>query len=47
MLLKLLKSKYSFYPGEAATNQDLGRLIETELTKATLTSYLTTDDHDR
>jgi len=33
--------------GEAATNPELGRLVETELSRAQLTAYLTNDDHDR
>ena len=33
--------------GEAASNPDLGRLVETELSRAQLTAYLTNDDSDR
>ena len=33
--------------GEAATNPEVGRLLETELTRAGLTAYLCDSDHDR
>jgi len=33
--------------GEAASNPDVGRLVETELSRAQLTAYLTNDDADR
>jgi len=33
--------------GEAATNSEIGRLVETELSRAQLTAYLTNDDADR
>ena len=33
--------------GEAATNPEVGRLVETELTRAGLTAYLCDSDHDR
>ena len=35
------------FAGEAASNPDLGRLVETEISRAHLTAYLTNDDSDR
>ena len=39
--------EYKIFSGEAATNAELGRLVETELSRSQLTAYLTNDDGDR